>query len=136
MGKMKLLLDVVEDMESVAQTLKAAAESFVNLAMSFRTAAEAIRENNSTPTEKPKASSPPKQKVKPLSIEDVRAVLRPRIPAAGQDAIQNLIRKFGAPLLSDIPAESYAALVADAKALISDEQVKAFQESQQKKEAT
>jgi len=118
MGKVKLLLDVVEDMETLGQHLKAAADSFCHLAHSIKTAATAIRENESATAEKPKAVSAPKPKAKPLTIEEVRAVLRPRIPIAGQDAIQDLLRKHGAPLLSDIPAEKYTDLVADAKELM------------------
>ena len=121
---MKILQDVITDMEDLSQALKATADYFVNLAVSIKTVAEAIRDNYSAPANEKKPIP------KPLTIEEVRAVLRPRIPAAGQEAIQNLIRKYGAPLLSDIPAESYAALVADAKELVPDEQL------QKKKENT
>lgn len=132
LGKMKCILDVVEDMDDLAQALKATADCFDNLAHSVKTVAEAIRENYSTPAEKPKSANTPEPK--PLTIEDVRAILRPRIPIAGQDAIQGLLRKHGAPLLSNIAAEKYAALVEDAKALVSDEQVSEYKKAQKEKE--
>lgn len=132
MGKMKCILDVVEDMDDLAQALKATADCFDNLAHSAKTVAEAIRDNYSTPAEKPKSANIPAPK--PLTIEDVRAILRPRIPIAGQDAIQNLLRKHGAPLLSNIAAEKYAALVEDAKALVTDEQVSKYLTAQKEKE--
>lgn len=132
LGKMKCILDVVEDMDDLAQALKATADCFDNLAHSAKTVAEAIRDNYSTPAEKPKSANTPAPK--PLTIEDVRAILRPRIPIAGQDAIQDLLRKHGAPLLSNIAAEKYAALVEDAKALVSDEQVSKYLTAQKEKE--
>lgn len=132
MSKMKCLLEMVEDMDDLAQALKATADYFVNLAASIKTVAEAIRDNYSTPAEKPKPANIPKPK--PLTIEDVRAVLRPRIPIAGQDTIQDLLRKHGAPLLSNIAAEKYTALVEDAKELVSDEQVSEYQKAQKEKE--
>ena len=130
LGKTKLIQDVVDDMNDLSQALKATADYFVNLAMSIKTVAEAIRDNYSASTQAPKVADSPKQKTKPLTIEEVRAVLRPRIPVAGQEAIQNLIRKYGAPLLSNISVDSYAALVTDARELVTDEQIAAYQKAQ------
>lgn len=129
MGKVKLLLDVVEDMDDLAQCLKVAADKFCHLAGSIKTVAQAIRDGDSKPASlpAPKAIDPPKPKQKPLAIEEVRDVLRPRIKAAGRDAVQDILRKYGSHLLTEIDPVHYNAIVADAKELISDEELEAFQ---------
>lgn len=128
-SKVKLLLDVVEDMEDLAQCLKAAADKFCHLAGSIKTVAQAIRDGDSKPTSLPvpKTADPPAPKQKQWAIEEVRDVLRPRIKAAGRDAVQDILRKYGSHLLTEIDPVHYNAIVADAKELISDEELEAFQ---------
>ena len=92
MSKIKLLLDVVEDMDALAQCLKVAADKFCHLAGSIKTVAQAIRDGDSKPASLPAA----KTKQKPLAVEDVRDVLRPRIPVAGRDTIQDIQNRFPA----------------------------------------
>lgn len=129
MSKIKRLLDVVEDMDDLAQCLKAAADKFCHLAGSIKTVAQAIRDGDgktaSLPA--PKVADSPGPKQKPLAIEEVRDVLRPRIKAAGRDAVQDILRKYGSHLLTEIDPVHYNAIVADAKELISDEELEAFQ---------
>ena len=129
MGKVKLLLDVVEDMDDLAQCLKVAADKFCHLAGSIKTVAQGIRDGDSKPATipAPKTTDPPKVKQKPLTIEEVRDVLRPRIKAAGRDAVQDILRKYGSHLLTEIDPAHYTAIVADAKELISDEELAEFQ---------
>ena len=119
MGKIKLLLDVVEDMEGLGQCLKATADKFCHLAGSIKTVAKAIRDGESKPA--PKAVDPPK--TKQWAIEEVRDVLRPRIGVAGRDTVQDILRKYGSHLLTEIDPIHYAAIVADAKALVPDEKL-------------
>lgn len=129
MSKIKLLLDVVEDMDDLAQCLKVAADKYCHLAGSIKTVAQAIRDEDSKTASlpAPKVADPPGPKQKPLAIEAVRDVLRPRIKAAGRDAVQDILRKYGSHLLTEIDPVHYNAIVADAKELISDEELEAFQ---------
>ena len=129
MSKIKLLLDVVEDMDDLAQCLKVAADKFCHLAGSIKTVAQVIRDGDSKPASlpAPKIADPPKPKQKPLAIEEVRDVLRPRIKAAGRDAVQDILRKYGSHLLTEIDPAHYTAIVVDAKELISDEELAEFQ---------
>jgi len=129
MSKIKRLLDVVEDMDDLAQCLKAAADKFCHLAGSIKTVAQAIRDGDSKTASlpAPKVADSPGPKQKPLAIEEVRDVLRPRIKAADRDAVQDILRKYGSHLLTEIDPVHYNAIVADAKELISDEELEAFQ---------
>ena len=129
MGKVKLLLDVVEDMDDLAQCLKVAADKFCHLAGSIKTVAQAIRDGDSKTASlpAPKVADSPGPKQRPLAIEEVREVLRPRIKAADRDAVQDILRKYGSHLLTEIDPVHYNAIVADAKELISDEELEAFQ---------
>ena len=124
MGKIKLLLDVVEDMETLGQRLKAAADSFCHLAHSVKTVAQAFRENEPKKEALPAPAAPKKEK--PLTDADVRAVLQPRIPLIGRETVQELIRKYGAPKLTEVDHSKYPALVAEAKAMVSDEELEAY----------
>ena len=62
MGKIKLLFDVVEDMETLGQRLKAAADSFCHLAHSVKTVAQAFRDNEPKQEALPAPSAPKKEK--------------------------------------------------------------------------
>lgn len=64
------------------------------------------------PTEEPKAEAAP---AKPVSIEDVRAALTDLTSAKGAATTKQLLSEYGAVKLSDVPAGSYASLLADAK---------------------
>jgi hypothetical protein len=103
-SKIKLLLDVVDNMRSLADSLQAAAE-----AMAGNEPAEAA----------PKAptSSEPKTKEKPISLEQVRAALAEKSQAGFTAEVRGLLEKYGAPKLSQIDPARYAALLADAEAL-------------------
>ena len=63
-----------------------------------------------TPAEEPKAAP-----AKPVSLEDVRAALTDLTSAKGADTTKQLLAEYGAKKLSDIPADKYATLLADAK---------------------
>lgn len=127
MSKIKLFLDVVEDMDELGQCLKAAADKFCHLAGSIKTVAQALREGKKPEAlPAPESEAAPKPKEKPLDAEAVRAVLNPRIKMVGRETIRDLILKHGAPRLTDLNPALYPALVADAKALVSDEEVEAY----------
>ncbi len=64
------------------------------------------------PAEEPKAEAAP---AKPITIEDVRAALTDLTSAKGAATTKQLLSEYGAVKLSDVPAGSYASLLADAK---------------------
>lgn len=108
MSKIKLLLDVVSDMHSLADSLEAVAN---------------VMSDNRTVSEKtePQVPNPePVQEVHDaakLTLEDVRSVLA-EISANGHGAeIRELLKKYGQSKLSEIDPKDYPALLKDAEVL-------------------
>ncbi len=107
MSRIKLLLDVVNDMESLTESL--------------RILANAIASDKPTTEYEEKPSTQETQEVKPaaktISVEDVRTVLTP-ISQSGKTAqVKELLIKHGASRLSDIDPSKYGSLLADAEVL-------------------
>ena len=103
MSKIKLLLDVVEDMRSLADSLQALADAMAQ---------------GDTPEAKPvqKAASPP-PKEPAVTLEQVRAVLAEKSHDGKTEAVRGLLQKYGAPKLSAVDPKHYPALLKDAEAL-------------------
>ena len=107
MSRIKLLLNVVNDLESLAESL--------------HTLANAIESDEPSAEPEEKISTKETQEVKPvvktISVEDIRAVLTP-ISQSGKTArVKELLLKYGANRLSDIDPDKYESLLADAEAL-------------------
>lgn len=97
----KIMNEVIKDLENLSSHLKALV------------ADEGVSE------EKPSASVD-KPKQKPVSLEDVRAVLA-KLSQMGKTAkVKNLIVRHGANKLSDIPESEYANLLHEAEGIESD----------------
>lgn len=122
MGKVKLLLDVIADMRSLADSLQAVAD-----AMTQTEHADTPEENTG---EKPKkaggkkaakealeTSPPPAPEEKLLTLEEVRMVLAEKSRAGHTAEVRALLAKHGAEKLSDIDPVRYPALLADAEVL-------------------
>lgn len=104
MSKIKLLLDVVEGMRSLADSIQAAAE------------AAAGNEPVEPATQVPPHTEP-KPIAKTVSLEQVRAALAEKSQAGFTAEVRGLLEKYGAPKLSQIDPANFAALLADAEAL-------------------
>ena len=120
MSKMKLLLDVVSDLRSLADSLQAVADAVAqggqeqpDQTTEERPAQEPEKETaakkEETPVEKPKS--------KPLSLEQVRAALAEKSRAGHTAEGKALLIKHGADKLSDIDPAEYPALLAEAEVL-------------------
>ena len=99
MSKVKLLLDVVEDLRSLADSVQAVAD--------------AMLQNEQTVDAEPQAPAPKKE----LTLEEVRAVLGEKSRAGFTAEIQALLKKYGAPKLSSIDPKHYEALLKDVEEL-------------------
>ena len=116
MSKMKLLLDVVSDLRSLADSLQAVADSV----------AQGGQEQPDQTTEEKPAQKPEKKNVakqvekaepKPLTLEQVRAALAEKSRAGHTSEVKALLIKHGADKLSDIDPAEYPALLAEAEVL-------------------
>lgn len=119
MGKIKLLLDVVSDLRSLADSLQAVADVMVQNEPEADTAAEEKAEPEkkaeTKPAGKKKAAAEPEEQ--PLTLEEVRAVLAEKSRAGHTAEVKALLTKHGADKLSDIDPAEYPALLADAEVL-------------------
>lgn len=59
-------------------------------------------------------------KPKPATLEDVRAALTELAGVKGAATTKTLLAEYDAKKLSDVPADKYASLLADAKAWAND----------------
>ncbi len=122
MGKVKLLLEVIGDLRSLADSLQAVAD-----AVADNGAAEAGKTDAKEPEKAGKAGKAAKkeeepavkqaQGEKPLTLEEVRAVLAEKSRAGHTAEVRELLNKHGADKLSGIDPAEYAALLAEAEVL-------------------
>lgn len=125
MGKVKLLLDVIGDLRSLADSLQAVAD-----AVADNDAAEAELTTTKEPekagktgkgaaknTAKKDVKATAKQEEKPLTLEEVRAVLAEKSRSGHTEEVRGLLAKHGADKLSGIDPAEYAALLAEAEVL-------------------
>mgnify|MGYP001546103932 FL=1 len=116
MSKMKLLLDVVSDLRSLADSLQAVADA---VAQGGQEQPDQTTEEK--PTQKPEKKNVAKQvekaEPKPLTLEQVRAALAEKSRAGHTAEIKALLIKHGADKLSDIDPAEYPALLAEAEVL-------------------
>lgn len=100
MSKTKLLLKVVSDLRSLADSVQAVAD--------------AIASNGSN--EKPKPEQPESEE-KQITLEEVRAILAEKSHDGFTSEVRALLQKYGASKLSEIDPSKYPALLADAEDL-------------------
>ena len=129
MGKVKLLLDVIGDLRSLADSLQAVAD-----AVADNGTAEAEMTTTKEPEETGKAGKNGKAAArntakkdtkaakqepveKPLTLEEVRAVLAEKSRSGHTEEVRALLNKHGADKLSEIDPAEYAALLAEAEVL-------------------
>lgn len=122
MSRMKLLLDVVSDLRSLADSLQAVADAAVQggpeqpdqnpeeksaQKPEKKTAAKRAEPSTEAPAPEPK----------PLTLEQVRAALAEKSRAGHTAEVKALLIKHGADKLSDIDPAEYPALLAEAEVL-------------------
>lgn len=100
MSKVKLLLDVVEDMRSLADSIQSVADS--------------IRGNTAAPEETP---AQPVDNTPQITIDQVRTLLAEKSGEGKTQAVKALLYKYDAGKLSGVKPEDYAALMEEARKL-------------------
>ena len=116
MSRMKLLLDVVSDLRSLADSLQAVADAAVQGGPELP-----VQSPEEKPAQKPEKKNVAKQvekaEPKPLTLEQVRAALAEKSRAGHTSEVKALLIKHGADKLSDIDPAEYPALLAEAEVL-------------------
>ncbi len=126
MSKIKLLLDVVQDLRSLADSLQAvadavadngAAEAELTTTKEPEKAGKAGKAaaRNTAKKEAKAAKQEPEEKL--LTLEEVRAVLAEKSRSGHTEEVRELLNKHGADKLSEIAPAEYAALLAEAEVL-------------------
>lgn len=105
MSKMKLLLDVVQDMRHLADSLQLVAEAMMQ---NEAPATEPVEEAPAAPAAKP---------AKKVTLEQVRAVLAQKSHDGLTAEVRALLQKYGAAKLSAIDPQHYEALLKEAEEL-------------------
>lgn len=106
MSKIQFLLDVVEDMRNLADSIQAVADAMSN--------SETPQPDPAPPAAPPAAPATPE---KVITLGEVRAVLSEKSHDGFTDEVRELLLKYGAPKLSGIDPKHYAALLTDAEVL-------------------
>lgn len=112
MSKIKLLLDVVADLRSLADSLQAVADAVAQNGQE-QPAQKPEKKNAAKKVEPPVEKPEPK----PLTLEQVRAALAEKSRAGHTAEVKALLIKHGADKLSDIDPAEYPALLAEAEVL-------------------
>ena len=99
MSRIKLLLDVVEDLNALASDLKRMVDAM----------------SGDEPANEPETVTPEPEKV--VTVREVRAVLSEKVA----EEVRALLEAFGAKKLSEIPEDRYGALLEQALLLTDKE---------------
>lgn len=112
MSKIKLLLDVVSDMRSLADSLQAVCDAMVE-------SEPTDVDKKSTVTKEAEPKKTAKSNIKAVKLEKVRAVLAEKSQAGMTAKVREIIQKYGATKLSEIEPKHYADILKDAEGLIN-----------------
>lgn len=106
MSKTKLLYDLASNLRSLAVSIQAVADTMADNELA-----------GFAQPETPKSEEVPEPKTKPVTLEQVRAVLADKSQQGLTAGVRTLLEKYGAPKLSQIDPEHFSALLADAENL-------------------
>lgn len=112
MSKVKLLLDVIEDIRSLGNSLQIFADA---LAGSESNEGQIHEETQVEATEPVKNEQPAVTKT--ISLEEVRAALANKARAGYTAEVKTLIENHGVAKLSDIDPSEYEAVLAEAEVI-------------------
>lgn len=110
MSKVKLLIDVISDMRSLANSLEAVAEAM--LGAEDNLVVDQIDHLKETVLEK---VEPPKKKE--VTLEALRSILAEKSQDGFTAGVRDIILKYGGSKLSEIDPEHFENMLKDAEAL-------------------
>ena len=110
----------VSELSALTDELRKCGEALVGIADGLTELFSSSEEPEEKPAKKAAARKEPKAEVpeeKPLTLEDVRAVLAEKSRQGFTSDVKALLRKHGADKLSEINPAEYKALLADAEVI-------------------
>lgn len=111
MSRIKLLLDVVNDMRSLADSIQAVCDAIASDEPTEMSQAE-------TPSAVPEEAEKSKAEKQPeITLEQVRSILADKSRSGKTAEVRAIIQKYGADRLSGIDPKDYPAVLADAEVL-------------------
>ncbi len=120
MSRIKMLLDAIEDVRSLGDSLQALADAMAGDEPKEEPKKKSKAKASSKP-EPPKAEEPApieaEPEKKPPTLEEVRTVLAEKSRAGYTAEVKALITRHGADKLSDVDPAEYEALLAEAEVL-------------------
>jgi len=106
MSKVKLLLDVISDVRSLADSLQVLCDAMAET--------ETIAsEKETAPANGQAVQKSEKKKAKEIKLEDVRAKLADMSQAGKTAEVRDIIKKYGGTKLSDVDPAHYADILKD-----------------------
>lgn len=112
MSRVKLLLDVVGDMRSLADSIQAVCDAMDSESLSDNGGEqETVKEKTKEEVKKEEKES------SKLTLEKVRAVLAEKSRAGATAEVRAIIQKFGAKRLSEINPKDYDAILKEVEVL-------------------
>ncbi|MBV4421057.1 rRNA biogenesis protein rrp5 [Clostridium tyrobutyricum] len=112
MSEIRLLLDVVSDMRSLADSLQAVCDAMAE-------SEPADKDKKPAPVKEAELKKTAKSADKKIKLEDVRAVLAEKSQAGMTVKVREIIHKYGAAKLSEIEPKYYADILKDAEGLVN-----------------
>ncbi|MCM1497174.1 MAG: rRNA biogenesis protein rrp5 [Clostridium sp.] len=114
MSRIKLLLDVIEDVRSLGDSLQALADAMASDEPKEEPKKKAKAGSKS---EKTKAEETVPAEKNPLTLEEVRMVLAEKSRAGHTAEVREILQRHGAEKLSDVDPAEYESLIAEAEVL-------------------
>ena len=104
MSRIKLLLDVVSDMRSLADSIQAVCDAMGS-------------DEPEAPKEEPQKKASKAEKAPEITLEKVRGVLADKSRNGHNAEVRAIIEKYGSDRLSNIDPKDYPAILAEAEVL-------------------
>jgi hypothetical protein len=117
MSKMKLALDVVEDLRSLANSLETLANAATGDAPDQPAPTQAAPTTQPAATEQPIATAQPTPAEFKLTLVELRAFVAERSTPENRAKIKAILGKFGVSKLTELPEERYEALKSEVEKL-------------------
>lgn len=115
MSRVQLLYDLVQDLRTVADDVRAIADALMQTDdVSALPEQKAIPQTTAAPDAADKVDAEPDA---PITKEQVRDVLKQLSRSGYRDAVQNLILSYGVGTFSELPESEYADILKQAEAI-------------------